>query len=74
MLLISAAFALVILVELPGMIRHKLTREMVMFFVLLALAATIVIIEAAGLELPSPMQLARYFLEDVVGLSYSKFH
>jgi hypothetical protein len=47
-------FATVILIEVPGMLKKNMRRELIAFFVLIALGMALSIPQALGVKIPSP--------------------
>lgn len=52
--LILLLFAGVVLMEVPGMVKKKMWRELVVFFIFLVLAMALSIPQVVGVKMPNP--------------------
>lgn len=52
--LLLLVFAGVILIEVPGMVKNKMWRELVVFFIFLALGMALSIPQVLGVRIPNP--------------------
>jgi hypothetical protein len=69
-----AAFAALILLEVPGLIKKKLWRELTVYSVLMLLALAISVLYLEHIQIPNPVKNTQYYLKDVfehlLGVSY----
>ncbi len=72
---LTMAFAAVILLEVPGMIKKKYWRELAVYSVLMVLAIVISFLYAMDIDIPNPVKNTQYyvktFVENVFGISYN---
>lgn len=69
-ILILFAFALIILGEVPNLIRVKSWKDSVLFSVILTIGFVTAILLYIGVDIPSPIVGVRHLFEDVFKLSY----
>ena len=69
-----AAFAALILLEVPGLIKKKQWRELTAYSVLMLLALVISVLYLEHITIPNPVKNTQYYLKDMVeylfGVSY----
>ena len=70
MLLVIGIFSLIAFTEIPSLVQKKLWRELVVFSLLFILAFTVCVLHTAGVNVPSPMRGIKYFIEEVLKISY----
>ncbi|MCI2107070.1 MAG: hypothetical protein LKK00_10235 [Intestinimonas sp.] len=63
-------FAALTLFDVPQLISKKYTREMVVYFVLMALALTVAILHILDVDMPNPVKDTQFFVEWL----FSKIH
>ncbi len=64
-ILMFAAFALLILVEAPGLIKKKLWRELTAYSVLMLIAIVISVLYLEHVEIPNPVKNTQYYMKDM---------
>lgn len=67
---ILAVFGLLVYFQVPTLKKQGYTRELTVFWILTGIAFTLTMLQAFGVEIPSPMKPIRYLVEDVLGLKY----
>jgi len=72
-ILILAAFALILLADVPDLIRIRNWKDTVVFSVILITGLVISILLYADVKLPSPVTGFRILYEDVFKLSYKNW-
>ncbi|MCR4419708.1 MAG: hypothetical protein QHH27_09075 [Clostridia bacterium] len=55
-LLLLAAYAALVALEVPGLVKRGMRRELAAFFFFLALAVALTLPQSLGVELPNPMR------------------
>ncbi len=69
-----AAFAVLIILEAPGMIKKKQWRELTAYSVLMLLAIVISVLYLKHIQIPNPVKNTQYYVKDVFenlfGFSY----
>jgi hypothetical protein len=56
--------------ELPGLVRNKQWRELVVYSVLISLAFTISLLQTLNIKIPNPVRDVQYFFSDLLHLRY----
>ena len=67
---ILAVFGLLVYFQVPALKKQGYTRDLAVFWILTGIAFTLTVLQALGIEIPSPMKPIRYLVEDVLGLKY----
>ena len=69
-----AAFAVILIVEVPAMIKKKQWRELAVYSVLMAIAIVVSVMYVLDLNVPNPVKNSQYtvkaLVEHLFGLSY----
>ncbi|AFM43018.1 hypothetical protein Desaci_4156 [Desulfosporosinus acidiphilus SJ4] len=60
------------LVEVPGLIRKKYWRELIVFSTFLSFSFIVALLQTIGVKLPNPMRGIDYLIKDILHLSYSQ--
>ncbi len=65
---LTAAYGVIILLEVPGMLSRQQWGELGLFFALLVMGFTLALLQIIGVSLPSPIEGITFVVEDVMGL------
>lgn len=68
--LLSAAFLILILAEVPGLIREKSWRELAAYSILMALAFLVCAAGILEINIPNPVKDSQFFVKSLLHLSY----
>ena len=68
--LLIAAFVILILYEVPGLIRNKYWKELAVFSFLIAIAFFISVMGILRIPIPNPVRETQYFVKRLMHLSY----
>lgn len=68
--LFSAVFLILVLTEVPKLIREKSWRELTAYSVLMALAFLVCAAGILNIEIPNPVKDWQYFVKNLLHLSY----
>lgn len=68
--LLILVFTVLILYEVPGIIRNKQWRELVVYSALISLAFTVSLLQTLNVKIPNPVRDAQYFVSDLLHLRY----
>ena len=72
--LLAAVFAVILFLEVPGMVKKKQWRELTVYSVLMAIALVISAMYILDLDVPNPVKNTQYYVQSLVkylfGLSY----
>ena len=68
--LLILVFAVLILYEVPGLIRNKQWRELAVYSVLISLAFTISLLQTLNVKILNPVRDVQYFVSDILHLRY----
>ncbi len=68
--LLVCAFAFLIWLEVPGMIRKKSWRELIAYSVILSVAFVICVLEILNIQIPNPIKDTQYWVKGLLHLSY----
>ncbi len=71
--LILFSFALILVSDIPDLVRVKNWKDTLVFSVIFVTGLVISILLYAGIQLPSPVTGFRYLYEDVFKLSYKNW-
>ncbi len=63
-------FAIIALINVPPLIREKQWRELTVYSGFFALAVTLSMLLALGVDIPSPIKGVQYIIKDVLHLNY----
>lgn len=69
-ILLILLLAGIILLEVPGLIRQKYWRELVVFSLLLSFGFFVSLLHILGVPLPSSTKMITYLIRDVLHLNY----
>mgnify|MGYP001335284802 CR=1 FL=1 len=72
--LLAAVFAVILFLEVPGMVKKRQWRELTVYSVLMAIALVISAMYILDLDVPNPVKNTQYYVQSLVkhlfGLSY----
>jgi hypothetical protein len=68
--LLITAFILIILYEVPGLIRKKYWRELVAFSALLSIAFFVSLMQTLNIKIPDPVRDTQYFVKNLMHIGY----
>jgi len=68
--LLSAGFVILVLMEGPGLIREKSWRELVAYSVLMSVAFAVSLLHILHIEIPNPVRDTQYLVQGLLRLSY----
>ncbi len=63
-------YALIILLNVPGLIKRREWRELTVFFVFYVIAFVLGLMYVLDIPIPSPMKGLQYLISDKLGLKY----
>lgn len=63
-------YALIILINVPGLIKRREWRELTVFFVFYVIAFALGLMYVLDIPIPSPMKGLQYLISDKLGLKY----
>jgi hypothetical protein len=64
------AFAIMIMIEVPGLIKKKYWRELVVFSVLITVTFAVSLLQMLNIEIPNPVRDTQYFVKNLLHLGY----
>ena len=70
MIMLVLAFAILVLIEVPKLIKKKHWRELIVFSVILALAFVTSIYQLKDIEIPNPVRDTQYFVKSLFPFGY----
>jgi len=70
MIFLLMAYALIFLVNVPGLVKRKERKELVVFFILYIIGFVLGLMYALDIPIPSPMKGLQYLISDKLGLKY----
>ena len=70
MILLVLAFILLALFEVPGLIKKKHWRELIVFSVILTLAFVISFYQFKDIDIPNPVRDTQYFVKSLYPFGY----
>jgi hypothetical protein len=70
MIYLLLVYALIFLVNVPGLVKRKEWKELVAFLVLYAIGFALGLMYALDIPIPSPMKGLQYLISDKLGLKY----
>ena len=70
MIMLVLAFAILVLIEVPKLIKKKHWRELIVFSVILALAFVTSIYQLKDIEIPNPVRDTQYFVKILFPFGY----
>ena len=68
--LLVAVFAVLVLLEAPGMIKNKNWRALTVYSVLMTLAFVICIMYILDIDVPNPVKNTQYYIKSLFPFSY----
>lgn len=68
--LLIPAFIILILFEVPGLIRTKSWRDFAVYSIIMSLAFVISLLEILHVKIPNPVRETQYFVQNLLGLRY----
>ncbi len=68
--LLILVFIIIALIEIPGLIRKKYWRELIVFSFFLLLVFIMTLLQIMGIKLPNPVKGLEYLIKEVFHLSY----
>ena len=68
--LLVAAFVIVIWLEVPGLIKKKYWRELIAYSVLMTLAFVVCLLYALHVNIPNPVKNTQYYIKDLFPFHY----
>jgi len=63
-------YALIIIINVPGLVKRKEWRELTAFFILYIIAFALGLMYVLDIPIPSPMKGLQHFIADVLGIKY----
>ena len=69
-LLLIIAFAILIPIDLPGLIRKKHWRELAVFSVLILIGFSICLLQILDIQVPNPVRDTQYFVKNLFPFGY----
>lgn len=70
MVMLILAFICILSVNVPGLVKKKYWRELVVFSVFFILAFTLAFLQVKGVKIPSPVKGIEYLFKNVLGIYY----
>lgn len=70
LLMVFIGFAAMAAINLPGMIKKKLWRDLVVYLLFFLAVLTLAILMALGIKVPSPIKAVQAFYRDILHLSF----
>jgi predicted MFS family arabinose efflux permease len=70
LLMVFFGFAGIAALDLPGMIKNRLWRDLAIYLVIFVLVLTLAALMALGVEVPSPIKMIQVLYRDVLHLSF----
>ena len=68
--LLIAAFAVIILIEVPDLIKKKHWRELAVYSVLMTLAFVICLMYVLDIDVPNPVKNTQYYIKSLFPFRY----
>jgi hypothetical protein len=68
--LLIAAFIILILIEVPKLVREKSWRELAAYSVLMSIAFVVSLLYTLHIEIPNPVRDTQYLVKSLLHLSY----
>lgn len=69
-LLLVGAFIIMILLEVPGLIKKRYYKELAVFSFIMSLAFFIALMQILNIDIPNPVKDTQYFVKKLMHLSY----
>ncbi len=70
MILLILIYALIIIINVPGLVKRKEWRELTAFAVLYVIALALGLMYVLDIPVPSPMKGLQHLIVDVLGIEY----
>lgn len=68
--LVIISFAAIAAIELPGMVKKKQWRDVVLYSIVFVPVLALAVLMAFDMKIPSPIKAIQTFYRDVLGLSF----
>jgi len=72
MIILIVVYILILVLNVPGLIKRKEWRELTAFSVLYVIAFTLGLLYVLDVPIPSPMKGLQHLIADVLGIKYPK--
>lgn len=72
MIYLLLVYAFIFLVNVPGLVKRKERKELVVFFILYIIGFVLGLMYALDIPVPSPMKGLDYLISDKMGIKYPK--
>ncbi|WP_199242486.1 hypothetical protein [Desulfosporosinus fructosivorans] len=69
--LLLLAFIVIVLIEVPSLIKKKHWRELTVFSILLVTAFIMALLQIIGVTMPNPFHGTTYLIRDILHLNYN---
>lgn len=70
LLLVFSGFAVIAAIDLPGLIKNKLWRDLTIYSVIFLSVLALAVLIALDVGIPSPIKAAQAFYRDILHLSF----
>jgi hypothetical protein len=70
MIFLLLIYALIIIINVPQLIKRREWRELTAFFILYTIAFTLGLMYVLDIPIPSPMKALQHLIVDVLGIKY----
>ena len=69
-ILLTAVFAGMVLIEVPRLAKKKYWRELAVYSILMALAFVVCLLYALHVDIPNPVKNTQYYIKDLFPFHY----
>jgi len=73
MIFLLPVYAIILIINVPGLIKRKEWRELIAFFVFYTIAFVLGLMYVLDITIPSPMKGLNCLISDLLGLKYPKY-
>ncbi len=72
MIFLLLIYALIFIINVPGLVKKKEWRELTFFPILYIIAFTLGLLYVLDVHIPSPMKGLQYLIVDILGIKYQQ--
>ncbi|HOQ38221.1 MAG TPA: hypothetical protein PK033_11135 [Acetivibrio sp.] len=72
MIFLLLIYALIFIINVPGLVKKKEWRELTFFSILYIIAFTLGLLYVLDVHIPSPMKGLQYLIVDILGIKYQQ--
>ncbi len=70
MLVLISAYTIIALIQIPGLVKNKYWRELIVFSIIYVIAFAIGFLFVMDIPIPSPMRALHFLISEKMGLKY----